>query len=763
MANRKLSHEERVQRLRDYLKQISSDGEVEGARGELESASGGTDDFALESRSAGDDEESLAFETLDSLSRHEGPEDISDDGLLALEAVIHKTGRPAINIVQDTFRVPAGEWKLLGETQIRQRIEAAILSVGCVELPDDPAGRPYGGTGFIVGDDLLMTNRHVAEIFAVGLGDSGLRIRPGRTSAIDFRREIVADESEPELLKVLEVRMIHPYWDMALLKVAGLSQRLAALRQKKPALGDLGLKLAVDAPETLVGRNIVAIGYPAQDSRSDIQVQNQIFGGVFEVKRLLPGKFAARQQIVSFDQSVNAATHDSSTLGGNSGSLILDLDTGRVVGLHFAGEYLKSNYAVSPFDLAQDSRVVDAGVNFAGRLEPRGDFYGPIWAGLSRSESAGTNSPAPVADPFSTKTTQSVAPAPLSSSAAAVPGAGSSVTWTVPLQISISIGAPTVSPAALVPPTGAATRSEGMFSAARPAANWRLFDAASLRATRFDWKTALSLAYASRLAYENSVLVRDIATNTWGFSTCDFIEADDTQCFVASSSEAVLLSFRGTENLGDWLGNLNVIATTRPYGKVHRGFLGAFQVVVSELRSRLSSLAGRPLLVTGHSLGGALATVAAAEWQGAVPISWIYTYGQPAVGMGGFPAFVSQHHPGNFVRFVNDDDIVPRVPPAYRHVGRLLHFDARGNLQNRVESVLHEAANRAVPGLVASPSEPPMLTETQFDQLRVMALEQRNQARTEGRETPNLEGLLPSFSDHSLDNYIAKISLQIRN
>jgi hypothetical protein len=56
-----------------------------------------------------------------------------------------------------------------------------------------------------------------------------------------------------------------------------------------------------------------------------------------------------------------------------------------------------------------------------------------------------------------------------------------------------------------------------------------------------------------------------------------------------------------------------------------------------------------------------------------------------------------------------------------------------------------------------------MLTETQFDQLRVMALEQRNQARTEGREAPNLEGLLPSFSDHSLDNYIAKISLQIRN
>ena len=47
-------------------------------------------------------------------------------------------------------------------------------------------------------------------------------------------------------------------------------------------------------------------------------------------------------------------THDASTLGGNSGSAIIDVDSGEVVALHFAGEYLKANYAVPMYELARD-------------------------------------------------------------------------------------------------------------------------------------------------------------------------------------------------------------------------------------------------------------------------------------------------------------------------------------------------------------------------------------------------------------------------
>lgn len=77
-------------------------------------------------------------------------------------------------------------------------------------------------------------------------------------------------------------------------------------------------------------------------------------------------------------------THDSSTLGGNSGSAIIDVRTGEVIGLHFAGLYLRANYAVPTYELARDRRVAGLGVHFQGtvpadprvedvcrRLEPR--------------------------------------------------------------------------------------------------------------------------------------------------------------------------------------------------------------------------------------------------------------------------------------------------------------------------------------------------------------------------------------------------------
>ena len=63
--------------------------------------------------------------------------------------------------------------------------------------------------------------------------------------------------------------------------------------------------------------------------------------------------------------SLHATTHDASTIGGNSGSAVLDLTTGSVLALHFGGVYLKANYGVPTWELAQDKRVVDIGVNFA--------------------------------------------------------------------------------------------------------------------------------------------------------------------------------------------------------------------------------------------------------------------------------------------------------------------------------------------------------------------------------------------------------------
>ena len=204
-----------------------------------------------------------------------------------------------------------------------------------------------------MGDGLLMTNRHVAELFAKGLGREALSFIPGQSAAVDFLRE--RDRPDSLLFQIRRVAMVHPYWDMALLEVDGLASVTP-------------LSLSTAPPGDLRERDVVVVGYPALDPRNAVDVQNTIFAGVFNVKRLQPGKLRDVESIRSFGHPVEAVTHDSSTLGGNSGSAVVDVKTGEVVGLHFAGVYLEANYAVPTHELALDRRVVDAGVNFDAEI-----------------------------------------------------------------------------------------------------------------------------------------------------------------------------------------------------------------------------------------------------------------------------------------------------------------------------------------------------------------------------------------------------------
>ena len=57
--------------------------------------------------------------------------------------------------------------------------------------------------------------------------------------------------------------------------------------------------------------------------------------------------------------------HDASTLGGNSGSCVVDLETNQVIGLHFAGLYMQYNEALALWRLVDDPLLTRAGVNFA--------------------------------------------------------------------------------------------------------------------------------------------------------------------------------------------------------------------------------------------------------------------------------------------------------------------------------------------------------------------------------------------------------------
>jgi endonuclease G, mitochondrial len=398
-----MTHTEKLARLKAMLKQVTPGQDLEGVAKKIPPPA----KLGQEAAETG----ATARSGLDKLAKNQDAK-VSPDELRGVEAIILPKLRPVVFVRNNAYDQLTHElWTHLNADPVKTRLNPLLPSIGRIELPNSSI--PYGGTGFVVGPGLVMTNRHVARLFAEGLGSRRLVYRSG-DAAVDFKREKETPEGDRSaVVQVREVVMIHPYWDMALLRVEGLPANARPLR------------LGVRAPEELNDREVVAVGYPALDPRNDLTVQNQVFGGIYEVKRFHPGLARVRRRVRSFENEVDALTHDSSTLGGNSGSAVIDVQTGEIVGLHFAGLYLDANFAVPTYELARDSRVVDAGLNFAGRLSATDDWAGS-WANADGGERR-----APDRDAGARRQDGPVA-------------AGGTAHWTIPIQVSVSLGQPTM-------------------------------------------------------------------------------------------------------------------------------------------------------------------------------------------------------------------------------------------------------------------------------------------------------------------------------
>jgi hypothetical protein len=262
-------------------------------------------------------------------------------------------------------------------------------------------------------------------------------------------------------------------------------------------------------------------------------------------------------------------------------------------------------------------------------------------------------------------------------------------------------------------------------------------------ASPYSTRLALALAKASHLAYQDKQFVAEVV-GRWGAalsaadgandqpkqltqqpvdprtarSKDDFIRQNfryfnnkgrDTQAYIFRSHAAMVLAFRGSQESHDWITNLttqlcnftirkNGATTLSSYkGRVHTGFFLAWAIIEPAVLDQLArwqqaaaaqGTALPPLYVTGHSLGGALATIAAAALSdNGIEVAGVYTFGQPRVGDRTFSAQLNAHTNGKVFRFVNRNDIVPHVPPPfsvwnptrlYGHVGTVKYFNARG-------------------------------------------------------------------------------------
>jgi len=222
-----------------------------------------------------------------------------------------------------------------------------------------------------------------------------------------------------------------------------------------------------------------------------------------------------------------------------------------------------------------------------------------------------------------------------------------------------------------------------------PLADLAFRDTFGAAATRHSHANGYWLGAAAAHAYEDDARFRTL-TQAWGLRTA-FASVGDTQAHVLADDRLLIVAFRGTEtNAGDIATDARFTRTTwNGPGEVHSGFLRAFDGAPWDAVAREVDALARPgqsLWFTGHSLGGALAVLAAMRWtlDGRTPeVSGLYTIGQPRVGDAAFATALERELGPRTFRYVNHRDVVPRVPMrvlGYEHAGRVLYFDAQGRL-----------------------------------------------------------------------------------
>jgi hypothetical protein len=307
----------------------------------------------------------VGAQALDRIREDGKNADLLPEEELGLEAVVRFFARPAVLFRQGRFLEPPPPWGRL--KQYRDGINVTARSVGRIQVPGLPT-MPYGGTGFLVADDVVMTNCHVAQLFSVPQPPQRWVFQPAISPSVDFAEDPDAGsgsaaDSEPAVELVIEDLIgMHDRLDLALLRVS------PAGAGSPPA----PLTLMSEPPGNLQGRQLYAVGYPAPDPRNDPIVLRQIFGDIYYVKRIQPGAFldplpgpvirVPPFSVHTRDDEVFA--HDASTLGGNSGSCVVDLETNLVAGLHYSGLYTKYNQAVALWTLVDDPLLTAAGVRF---------------------------------------------------------------------------------------------------------------------------------------------------------------------------------------------------------------------------------------------------------------------------------------------------------------------------------------------------------------------------------------------------------------
>jgi hypothetical protein len=295
---------------------------------------------------------------LAKVNQGEPPRNFTLGEHIGLEAVILTNGERPSLFVRDGFvdlkATDIGDWDQdLGH--FRTVIRGVIASVGRIDVPVRPW---FAGTCFVIADGLVVTNRHVLEEIAKEEPEGVWTLNWPHATTVDFVAE--EDEARTTKFKVTGVAFAGPdpikrnvdfaHLDMAVLLVDPASDPTNTFPEP--------VTFEKEVAQPKAHRDIYVVGFPGKPKtwlfdgtppvgHEATQVISTIFNNKFGVKRLAPGIVKTGAGEIASDAKKWICAHDSSTLGGNSGSCVADLsgDGFRIMALHFAGANREQNWA----------------------------------------------------------------------------------------------------------------------------------------------------------------------------------------------------------------------------------------------------------------------------------------------------------------------------------------------------------------------------------------------------------------------------------
>ena len=307
-----------------------------------------------------------------------------------------------------------------------------------------------------------------------------------------------------------------------------------------------------------------------------------------------------------------------------------------------------------------------------------------------------------------------------------------------------------------------------------------------------DWRIVRLMAELSFLAYEDSIPSVQNRLKLNGLELRSFTTIENHH-FVSAWDpihRTLVIAFRGTDvnQLADFYTDLDYTSRPTNFGNVHQGFFNAEHSLHGAIAWELQQKAPAHIWLTGHSLGGAIATLCAAELHNSGRrFSGLVTFGQPRVGDRVFAETINREFGSRILRVVNEDDIVVSLPPRlpairpYYNAGCFIQF-ANGTLETStgvrimakpaVQSVddlfgpptqLNTELPRTPTGVI--PPDPDQLTVAEFEELKKSLRDDPtiDEPKAYGASPPLVGGIFDSLNfkrragHHPMVEYIKQI------